>query len=193
MSPEAQTARGTRPEATLFLHIGVGKTGTTSIQQYFAENRQHLREIGIDYPETGLHPTGGHHILSHKWGGWLDPKDFAQTPDAAWEDLGRHVAHGRHRYLVSSERFCGIAYSEDWRDRLEFIRQSLAGVRVKIVCYIRRTEDLIESAYRQKVKIEGFSDPIDEFVEFCTKEGNEFFDQYELCRRYAAVFLARKT
>src|SRR5438309_11963248 len=35
-----------------FLHIGTEKTGTTSIQNFLAQNRDHLREKGILYPRA---------------------------------------------------------------------------------------------------------------------------------------------
>lgn len=35
---------------TLYLHGGSGKTGTKGIQRFLGENREKLREIGIDYP-----------------------------------------------------------------------------------------------------------------------------------------------
>lgn len=38
----------------LYLHIGIEKTGSTSIQNTFASNREYLKSIGIDYPDCFL-------------------------------------------------------------------------------------------------------------------------------------------
>jgi len=44
---------------TLNLHIGSPKTGSTSIQEIFAKNRQNLRYQGFNYPGKNL----DHHFL----------------------------------------------------------------------------------------------------------------------------------
>ncbi|HNQ42503.1 MAG TPA: hypothetical protein PKL22_10430, partial [Saprospiraceae bacterium] len=38
---------------TLILHVGMGKTGTTALQNFFWRNRDVLAHHDIAYPETG--------------------------------------------------------------------------------------------------------------------------------------------
>ncbi len=54
---------------TVYLHIGIPKTGTTSIQSFLFNNRDQLLEAGILYPltrrsEQCLTGAYGHHKLS---------------------------------------------------------------------------------------------------------------------------------
>ena len=46
-------------EKTLYLHIGLPKTGTTSIQNYLFENREALMQRGVCYPKPLA--SVGHH------------------------------------------------------------------------------------------------------------------------------------
>jgi hypothetical protein len=55
---------------TVYLHIGYPKTGTTLLQNYFAQNRGVLRQKGILCPPIGTSWTG-HHVLA---GDLIDPK-----------------------------------------------------------------------------------------------------------------------
>ncbi len=47
----------------LYLHIGMGKTGTTALQNFFWENRKALASHDICYPKRGT-MANAHHLLS---------------------------------------------------------------------------------------------------------------------------------
>ncbi len=47
----------------LYLHIGMGKTGTTALQHFFWENRKALASRDICYPNLGVQ-SEAHHLLS---------------------------------------------------------------------------------------------------------------------------------
>lgn len=50
---------------TIYLHIGIGKTGTSAIQQGLYNNRKKLYEAGFYFPVTGLAENNvGHHRLA---------------------------------------------------------------------------------------------------------------------------------
>lgn len=48
----------------IFLHIGTPKTGTTSIQRFFMENRDRLADNGMFYPESIMDQNGNHTKLA---------------------------------------------------------------------------------------------------------------------------------
>ena len=48
----APRAGAPRDPSDIVLHIGSGKTGTTSIQRFLAQNRARLAELGLLYPQT---------------------------------------------------------------------------------------------------------------------------------------------
>ena len=128
--------------ATLYLHIGTHKTGSTSLQHYLYEHRAALARQGLHYPEIGLKGSG-HHALAWAFGsGFRHEPDTAQI-DAACEHISRLLAQGED-VVVSSEEF-------------EFLRDTaplapLAQLpQVKIVLYVRRQDDMLESTYAQHV------------------------------------------
>jgi len=55
----------------LILHIGQPKTGTTSIQRFCLNHRNHLLQQGVLYPDAGRHGPGHPHfepqfLVSHR-------------------------------------------------------------------------------------------------------------------------------
>lgn len=154
--------RASKPvESTVFVHIGLPKTGTTAIQSYLYENRHALAETGLYYPETHLEnfridEQSAHHLLAHKWNGWLDKKKFTTTPDEAWDMLAAEIAARPGRYIISSERFADLLPLGSGKDLMKFIRDKLAPAQIKIIGYVRRQDKLAESFLKQIVKVEIF-------------------------------------
>jgi hypothetical protein len=92
-------------ERRVFLHIGLPKTGTTSLQTFLARNRALLREGGFEYPEVATNPAGNaHHNLTWKL---LGSESYA--PDrGTLEEFIRHASalpRSIPNLVVSSEGF----------------------------------------------------------------------------------------
>jgi len=49
----------------IYIHIGFGKTGTTSIQDSLYRNNELLSSQGFLYPKTGLRGTGHHNLCKY--------------------------------------------------------------------------------------------------------------------------------
>jgi hypothetical protein len=128
----------------LFLHVGMGKTGTTSIQQFCWANRALLERAGVTYPNLGV-KAGAHHRLSphvppflaKSWD-FIDPADWAPQ-----------LAEGAHQpILLSSELMASAERS---------VIQRAAGILqryfdVQIIIYVRRIDNSIMASYNQTVK-----------------------------------------
>ncbi len=84
------------------LHIGINKTGTSSLQKTFSENADALRALGICYPETGRGGGAAHHDLSRALKGM--PAERLGLP-AAWREDFIAEAESCPTCLVSSEDF----------------------------------------------------------------------------------------
>ena len=57
---------------TIFIHIGIPKTGTTTLQRFAAANRKRLRPLGLWYPslrEIGSIRHFGHHDIARTLAG----------------------------------------------------------------------------------------------------------------------------
>jgi hypothetical protein len=134
---------------TVILHIGYPKTGTTSIQWCLNENRDKLRELGIQYPESGQFHDHSHNRLAFALFDNLH-EHFSDTQRTAlFDQLGDELAASPcETAVLSSELFVG---------RLEQMRASqhfmdvFRGSKVRAVCYLRRQDSFLESLYTLSV------------------------------------------
>ncbi|SHM14405.1 hypothetical protein SAMN05444398_110125 [Roseovarius pacificus] len=127
--------------ATVWLHIGQGKTGTTSIQAYL----QSLGDSGeILYPLQGQHNGNrAHHgffPLSAR-----DGIKWKQAQSQLAEMLAAYRGDARP-LVLSSEHMCYLSAPQ-----VADIAGGLSGRDVRIVYYVRPQPDLIESTYKTKV------------------------------------------
>lgn len=128
----------------LYLHIGMGKTGTTSIQRFCWRNRTALAKAGITYPDRGI-VDGAHHRLSpdvpayvgRNWNS-IDPGEWSAQLLNAYD----------HPILLSSELMASA--EPDTVRRLAEVLLPLFDVRV--IVYVRRIDDSIMATYNQNVK-----------------------------------------
>lgn len=133
-----------------FIHIGIGKTGTTSIQAALYRNREHLRALGFLYPQSGL--MGEAHY------GFFDLAQQEIT-EFAFADLAAERAAAACRdTILSCESLCYAAPAVI--DRFA----AALGEDTQIVFYVREQRALIRSTYLQWVR-EGWDHrgSIDEF------------------------------
>lgn len=146
---------------TLYIHIGHYKTGTTALQQFLWDNREELAADGIDYPAAGC--AGHKHNAfavplvfgQHKFEALFGHKD-PMPPEAYWEKLYAHIAASEHpNTLISSEEFICVGEEEARIDRLrQVIGMADAGLKFKIICYLRAPGAHLESWYNQLVKLD---------------------------------------
>ena len=116
----------------LILHGGVHRTGSTSIQNYLAQNRAALSEQGFFYPgEKENHQD----IAWAMWRGSLPAQDFASA-----------ISPGDDRtVIVSAEDICRYT-------RVGFLRRMTAGLDIHGVFFVRRQDDWLESWYNQNIR-----------------------------------------
>lgn len=127
----------------LIFHIGVHKTGSSSIQHFLYDNREILlKNYGLNYPEM----KGDTHYFQHNSLTSLLKK--GKTNDFS-EIVKRNSTSG-NRLLLSSESFAGI----------HEISRGIISVqhlfdRVRVIAYVRRQDLWLESIYRQLIKTDG--------------------------------------
>ncbi len=134
---------------TLYIHIGAGKTGTTTIQDTCERNCSVLRDIyELEYIKFG-----------HKF----SKNSTNREAEAILEvnqnlnELKNTIKNGESKkYLISSENFPG-----EKEEEIEFIKKLLQDVcDVKIIVYLRRQDTLVYSWYTQMVKTGQYSKTI---------------------------------
>jgi hypothetical protein len=136
----------------LVVHIGSGKTGTSSIQETLRAGRQALQRQGIAY--LGL-------MLEHA-GPQRFPWQAANGSDAFFRSLEPAAAAAQaHEVLATALPALGArgitraVWSNEWMFQRPasvlpaLLRLREAGVQLEVVCYIRRIDGWLYSAYVQ--------------------------------------------
>lgn len=134
-------------ETRVLLHIGMHKTGTTTIQSALRSHRMALARLGILYPRLGA--VDVHHGLARAWVRILsEDYDLAGGPEAAWERLAEHYAGSRRLVVLSSEEFSrlgGVAPVDP-----AGLRARAAAIgRVEVLCVLRGQIAFAQSVYAQ--------------------------------------------
>lgn len=154
-----------------FIHIGIGKTGTTSIQATLYRNRERMRELGFLYPQSGL--IGQAHY------GFFD-LSLQEITEFSFADLAaEQAAAGCRDTIVSCENlsYAGPAVIDRF--------QQAFGAQTRIVFYVREQCDLIRSTFMQWVR-EGWEHrgAVEEFW----REHRDSFDFMHLIEPWAERF-----
>jgi hypothetical protein len=141
------------------LHIGSGKTGTTSVQSFLHRNRERLAGLGLLVPRTpgrrrhvrlGLFAKSDAELekaIAWRRQGHSSPAEFREV---FRDRLSREIARsGLSRVLFSDEGLYGL--SDESLRRLRAFTDEIAR-RVRLVVYLRRQDDHMVSRYQQVVK-----------------------------------------
>lgn len=137
---------------TLFLHIGLQKTGTTSIQTFLTRNQSLLAEHGFVYPDPAKVRIGldGHnhgHLALCLTGYWRDP-GYQLSREEAWGELRDLYCESDGHLLVSTE---GLS-TPQIVPHIRFIGKVLRGIEVKVIIYLRRQDIFVQSVYKERLK-----------------------------------------
>ncbi len=144
----------------LYIHIGLHKTGTSSIQEFLSVNSEVLQRRKIIYPHTEK-KNNAHYSLA--WS--LNEKKKKQTelsPRLIWETMEKEFYDKEFdKIIISSEAFSHLSEIE-----IKNFYQLVHQYRPKIILYLRRQDHLIQSVYSQRIKQpkNNFSMTINEFL-----------------------------
>lgn len=126
----------------IYIHIGHGKTGTSSIQFMLFNNRDSLLKSGVLYPESGLDGDG------HKDLAELSENSFNVRTSQLYENLIKEIDKSNcEKIIISSEYFC---YCQD--NYIKEVQDFLKDFNIKIIYYVREQSKLIVSTYLQFIK-----------------------------------------
>lgn len=131
----------------IILHIGMGKTGTTSIQKALSDNADSLRAQGLDYLGMWFD------IIDPKFHGLVGMREFfSSSPEDMPGYAGRFVQRlqerqatsGTDRFLLSNEDIYG-----NHKNIAPFLTALRAQANVKLIAYARDPREWLPSAYNQ--------------------------------------------
>ena len=160
----------------VILHIGLPKTGTTSLQSFLYKNASELCSAGIIYEPDIFHekfrqdiplPTGPRCIAHQAF-----LYSFLSQPEAVADFLVERLEKFRNGklYIISSEGM-GVHFSER---HIKILADKLKEYPVDIVMYMRRQDDLLDSWYKQWKK-DGYNGCIKKNeVEPCVKHSLDY-------------------
>jgi hypothetical protein len=137
---------------SLVLHIGMHKTGSTSLQQFFVRNRFLLQVLGINYPRP-MGPNGRRlpkhndlfQAISHEIRHKGTPHPIFGSSAERIRAIENILKPGKTT-LISAEGFSG--QKPDYAKAFAPLAR-VADVRV--ICFLRRQDDWINSFYKQMV------------------------------------------
>jgi glycosyltransferase involved in cell wall biosynthesis/predicted nucleic acid-binding Zn-ribbon protein len=129
----------------LLLHAGMGKTGTTALQEFFWANREALGRAGIAYPEIGVE-AGAHHRLSAHIPPSLAATQWEYLEPDQW--VGDILACPQDRVLISSE----LNSSASRKEIKRFVDAVAPHVDLRVIFYLRRPDNYVMADYNQQVK-----------------------------------------
>lgn len=170
---------------TIYLHIGFNKTGTTSIQKYFYDNKNILLKSGILYPDVGL-INSAHYGISTSVGFYNNPirSDWSFDLKRLRKNLCDEITKDIHSIILSSEDFI---LDRDFKS----LRYFLKGFSTKIIVYLRRHDYWWMSAYAQAVKMK-VNPPwglgIQSYINFNKKNNISYGNYRYLVERWASEF-----
>ena len=145
--------------ATVYLHIGLPKTGTTAVQYFLTDNDEVLKQHGICFPSFGLKYPGigcrrNAHFLIAAYTDASGKKD-KRRPCLEYDTVLDQIAELGKKYdriLLSDEAiWIDCQNRSDFWPKLkeDFEKRNL---NLRIIMYLRRQDAYIQSLYCQKVK-----------------------------------------
>ncbi|MBU0577413.1 sulfotransferase family protein [Patescibacteria group bacterium] len=134
----------------LYLHIGVHKTGSTSIQRFIRNNKEQLLKAGVFIPlleDEYRHDNYGNNHVNLAWeirnNNQFDPKK------ATWKKFITDYQNSDcQKAVISTEALDGMKESEI----VSLYRLLRDHFDTTIICYLRRQDRLVNSEYCQAVK-----------------------------------------
>lgn len=146
--------------ATVYLHIGSQKTGTSAIQQFLLMNEEKLHQEGIAFPSFSIpydskyrHRRNAHFLVyhSHLREEEARRREERQYYEKGFEEL-RALADRYPKIVLTDE---AIWYRQDekegfWQDVTE--RMHKAGHELKVIVFLRRQDLFVQSLWNQSVK-----------------------------------------
>lgn len=175
--------------ATVYLCIGTMKTGTSSLQAFMNKNRKALEKQGYCYPKNYIR---GRNILNRN-AYFLVYKPYSDNEPSSEEIWNK----GMERIAEQAAQFDNIVLSDEliwhysgrrenfWQRTKEAFEK--IGCQVKVVVYLRRQDELVQSLWNQNVKSgERWNITFEEFIE---KKKHRYFplDYYKKLTKIAEI------
>lgn len=187
------------PERRIVLHIGTEKTGTTSLQALLHANRETLAGQGIAYLSTagraearGLAAAVLNEDMPDDYLRFLgvDGEDarraYREDTLAAWRAQLESLPADIHTVVISSEHFHSrLRRPEELRRLADLLGPW--GSEFRVVSYLRRQVDVMNSFYSTELKNGGTRTLLEAAGKMC-RPGNHYFNYRQVLELWGEVF-----
>lgn len=160
----------------LYLHVGLPKTGTTTIQYFLGHNREVLEAHGVCFPDLELqffrvNPYRNGRFLSVAY---VDEsgKKTKSRPHADYESildkLGKCAKH-YNKLVLSDESIWSYRAGQPvfWQNLKDDLAER--NIDLHFVVYVRRQDSFVQSLYREKIKRSDIDQTFHEYLDWLKK------------------------
>ena len=181
--PDTQSTRNAPPH--ILFHVGMAKTGTTSIQYFFKHNYEKALELGLLYPRAGSSNNG---LAHHSWHKTFSAEkraivdDWISEGDASdmLEQLDTEtLQHSPCKLLLSSESF--------QPDSVSSLLANIPHRQATVIFFLRRADHLLEAQYAQGIKTGRHKMSPGEFLDHALTNRPQWLYPGQLLAGYAAL------
>ncbi|MGZ8216146.1 hypothetical protein, partial [Methylomagnum sp.] len=133
-------------EITLYLHIGATKTGTTALQRFLEQNASRLvKEFGVLYPKLDDRSFFERwRDRQRRWqGSYFENSDGSDDVNILAGCIEYCKRKSLKSIVISHEGFL-----VNWHERMGELAGKL-DADIKVICYVRRQDHHLESAWKQ--------------------------------------------
>jgi len=142
----------------LFLHIGCGKTGSSALQIWLAQNADRLERSGVFYPRPNKKKLDNYAITSGNAGALISKLNSVHDAE---ELLISNLKSCENNILYSSEGFQNL--DESQIVCLNSVAKKLE-LEIHIIAYMRDVYNYTYSSYMQLIKRHSYSDTFSRFA-----------------------------
>ncbi|MGG5808014.1 hypothetical protein [Falsiroseomonas sp. CW058] len=173
------------------LHVGMPKTGTTSLQQRLHSSASDLAARGVLYPPGWRNEEG---IAHHMLGARLLAEGLAEADGLAAEVVQAVTGTGAGHVVLSTESLTNLISSDRVRILDRFTHALSAAGQVDMVICLRRIDEFFESMYLHSVKVGETRESFDEYLARRDRWAESFFgalcalEQLRSCRIRPVVY-----
>lgn len=177
----------TAPPKKAFIHIGLEKTGTTTVQEFLTRNEPALNAQGFTYLKDDSAPYFwwiGHSPVAACFHRCLPDfvcREKFRPAEEVLEGLKAAAEATDHDIILSCEQFSSRL---EWPESLAALRDALAGRDIRILCYLRRQDAQCLAAYSTIIRYGGTS----AFDQSGITPDSRYYDYYRILSDWADVF-----
>ncbi|KHD08078.1 hypothetical protein PN36_16175 [Candidatus Thiomargarita nelsonii] len=183
---------------TIYIHIGTHKTGSSTLQLFFDQNRERLKQLGFFYPTEGTYykplgmkssKSGGQRFLVFALKGvyphWINEKYQITKKEDCIREIREHIIpyQDSANILISAEYFFTQVKPEEMLTIFERMNFNF-----KIIIYLRRQDKFLESLYNQNTKNARYYDSFELFVNQQIQNKQSYCYFYNKLFKFAQVF-----